>query len=189
MDDVFAVQTDVAKQVADALRVRILTPEKERIEKKPTESTIAYTLYLKGRFLWNKRGIDDLKEAAGCFEQAVKEDPTFALGYVGIADCAGLLRNNWGIDPKGNLEKAKMMAARALELDNGLGEAHATKGLILWQEYDLQRAEGEFKRAIELKLSYASAHQWYSSVLLAQLRWDESLKQIEKAVELIRFRQ
>jgi len=98
LDDVFEVQSDVAKQVAEALRVRILSSERERVERKPTENTTAYILYLKGRQLWNKRGLDDLKKARECFEEAVREDPGFALGYVGQADCAILLRDNFYIN-------------------------------------------------------------------------------------------
>ena len=184
LDDVFAVQSDVAKQVADALRVEILPRERERIERKPTESTEAYSLYLKGRHLWNRRMPDDVKKALEYFGLAIHEDPTFALGYVGEADCCLILRNNWSLDLQENLEKAKSMASRALELDPGLAEAHATKGLALRSEYNLQEAEAEFKRAIELKPSYATAHQWYHLVLLSQTRWDEALEQVEKALEL-----
>jgi TolB-like protein/Tfp pilus assembly protein PilF len=185
LDDIFAVQSDVAKQVAEALRVRILSSEKERVERKPTESTAAYTLYLRGRSLWNTRGLEDLKKAMEYFELAVLEDPGFALGYAGQADCALLLRNNWNIDPEENLAKAKAMLERALQLDPALAEAHATLAHVhASEEYDLRRAEEEFRRAIELKPSYATAHQWYFWVLLSELRWDEALKEIEKAVEL-----
>jgi TolB-like protein len=184
LDDIFEVQSDVAKQVADALRVKILTPERERIEKKPTESTVAYTLYLRGRSIWNKRGLEDLKKAMEYFELAVKEDPAFALGYVGQADCAVLLASNWGIDPEENLSKAKAMLERALQLDPALAEAHTTLGFVYENEYDLRGAEEEFEKAIELKPSYATTHQWYAMLLRAELRWDEALREIEKAVEL-----
>jgi len=184
LDDVFEVQSDIAKQVAEVLRVRILSSEKERVERKPTESTAAYTLYLMGRSLWNKRGLEDLKKAMECFELAVREDPSFALGYVGQADCAVVLRNNWGFHREENLEKAKALLEKTLKLDPALAEAHATLGLVCEDEYDLRRAEEEFKRAIELKPSYATAHQWYYEVLSLELRWDEALKEIERAVEL-----
>jgi len=184
LDDIFEVQSDVAKQVADALRVRILSPEMERIEKKPTESTTAYALYLKGRYHWNLRGIDDIKKAMEYFELAVHEDPGFALGYVGQADCCLILRNNWGIDRAGNLEKAEALVAKALELDPGLAEAHATRGLMLLQEYSLRQAEGELRKAIELKPSYAMAHMWYFLLLTGRLQWEEALEQIEKTLEL-----
>ena len=184
LDDVFEVQSDVAKQVADALRVKILTPELERVEKKPTESTEAYTFYLKGRYHWNKRGIDDLKKAMEYFELAVREDIDFALGYVGQADCASVLRQNWGIEPEANLERNRAMVAKALALDPGLAEAHAAKGFLLFNEYKPREAEDEFKKAIDLKPSYARAHQSYFHTLETQLRWDEAFEQIAKAVEL-----
>ncbi len=184
LDDVFEVQSDIAKQVAEALRVRILSSEEERVGRKPTESTAAYTLYLRGRNLWNKRGLEDLKKALEYFELAVHEDPGFALGYAGQADCFILLRTNWGIDPEENLAKAKAMAERALQLDPALAEAHTTLGFVYRAEYDLRRAEEEFRKAIALKPSYATAHQWYFWVLRSELRWDEALKEIEKAVEL-----
>ena len=184
LDDVFEVQSDVAKQVAEALRVKILTPEMERIERRPTESTVAYTLYLKGRQLWNNRGPDDLKKAIEYFKLSIHEDPHFALGYAGLADCCIMLRNDWGIDIEANLERTKTMVAKALELDPGLAEAHTTKGMVLLCEFDFRHAEDEFKKAIDLKPSYATAHQWYMHVLGPQMRWDEALEQIEKALEL-----
>jgi adenylate cyclase len=184
LDDVFEVQSDVAKQVADVLRVRVLGPEVERTEKKPTESTTAYTQYLKGRNLFNKRGLDNLKSALVCFELAVKEDPNFAMGYVGQAEVYRAIRNNYGIDVDSNLRKAKEMVATALGLDPGLAEAHATRGIVLAAEYDIRTAEEELKKAIELKPSMAMAHHYYSWLLNAQLRFDEARREIERALEL-----
>jgi adenylate cyclase len=187
LDDVFTVQTDIARHVADSLRVKILAPEKDRIDKKPTESTKAYSLYLRGRFHWNKRGIEDFRRAIEYFEQAVKEDPNFALGYVGLADVYELLATNWGVDAEANHEKAKAAVAKALNQDHDLAEAHATRGLILVRDYEIVQAEQEFRGAIELKPSYSSGHQWYFHLLLTQLRFDEALREIEKAVELDPF--
>jgi len=184
LDDVFEVQSDVAKQVAEALRVRILSPERERIEKKPTESTTAYTLYLKGRSIWNKRGLEDMKEAIEHFDLAVHEDPGFAPGYAGLADCYLLLRINWGIEREANLDKTKAMLTKAIGLDPELAEAHATRGLVLVSECLLRQAEEEYRKAIELKPSYAFARMWYFQLLAVQQRWDEAREQVEKAVEL-----
>ncbi len=189
LDDVFAVQTDIARQVAEALRVRILTPEIGRLEKKPTDSAKAYGLYLMGRYHWNKRGFEDINKAMDYFEGAVKEDPNFALGYVGLADCHEILVTNWQGDRNVHHEKAREMVARALALDPDLAEAHATNGLVHEDDFDLPKAEEEYRRAIELKPSYASAHQWYHWILLAQERWDEARQQIERAVELDPFSQ
>jgi TolB-like protein len=187
LDDIFEVQSDIAKQVADALMVRILFPEKGRIEKKLTESTEAYTLYLKGLYLWGKRTgerpLDAVKEAVQCFERAVKEDPGFALGYVWLAMCSVKL-TEFGVEISANLEKAKRMSARALELDSGLAEAHSSNGYALMYSYDMKGAEDEFKKAIQLKPSDAHAHLCYHFVLLFRHRWDEALEHIEAAVGL-----
>jgi TolB-like protein len=184
IDDVFEVQSDVAKQVADALRVKILSQELERIDKKPTDNIDAYALYLKGRQIWNKRGLDDMKEAAACFQQSVEKDPSFALGYAGQADSYLLLANNWREDPEQNLERAKTLVAKALELDPELAEAHATRGLILqWYGNSLEDADAEYRKAIELKPSYGTAHQWYASLLLDFDRFEDAFSEIKKALE------
>jgi TolB-like protein len=191
LDDIFEVQSDVAKQVAEALRVRILSPEKERIERKPTENTSAYTLYLKGSNLVRSKfsgstgqQAESLKSALKCFEQAVAEDARFALGYVGQAECCALLLREYGAEREAGLKKAKELLDRAFELDPELAEAHATRGLILEAEYRPQDEESELKKAIALKPSYASAHNTYYILLTAELRWEEALEQIERALEL-----
>lgn len=189
LDDVFGVQTDIAKQVSDALRVKILAPEIDRIARKPTESTEAYNLYLRGRYHLNKRTMEEINKAAEYFAQAVKEDARFALGHSGLADCYELLATNHSVDIDANHERAKMEVDIALGLDHDLAEAHATLGLILMDDFDFKGAEREFKRAIELKPSYATAHHWYFRVLRTESRWDEALQQIEKAVELDPFSQ
>jgi len=188
LGNLFSIQSDVAKEVADALRVRVLTPEIERIEKKPTESGTAYALFLRGRYFWNTRGADDLRRAREYFELAMHEAPHFALAHVGKADCEVALAITWGIDREANLNDAKRLVAKALELDSGLAEAHATMGHILAHEFLPREAEVELKKAVELKPSYSEAHLWYSvDVLLGQLRWAESLEELEKAVELDPF--
>ena len=184
LKNIFALQSEIARHVADSLRVKILSPETEQIDRKPTASTAAYSLYLKGRSHWNKRGIEDVKKAMEYFELSVHEDPNFVLGYVGQADCCIILRYNWALDREVNLENAKVMVAKSLKLDPELAEAHATNGLILQGEYRLREAEEEFRKSIELKPNYASGHQWYSTLLRDQLRWNEGLEQIEKALDL-----
>ncbi len=188
LDDVFAVQTDIAKQVSDTLKVKILESEIDSIDRRPTKNTKAYTLYLRGKYHLNRRGVEDIAKASEYFGQAVREDERFALGYVGLADCYELL-SNLTIDSSANHEKAKMAVAKGLELDGDLAEGHATRGLILFQEFSLREAEEEFRKAIETKPSYAPAHHWYFRLLLSKMRWDEALKQIERAVELDPFSQ
>jgi adenylate cyclase len=184
LDDVFEVQSDIARRIADALSINIRSPEIARIEKRPTQNTTAYSLYLKGRFLWNKRELDDLKEALVHFDRAVTEDPKFALGYVGKADCYSLLYRNYMIEGERNLRIADEMVTKALELDPDLAEAHTSRGMILSSQYEYREAEEEFRRAIELKPSYATAHQWYYWMLRSVCRWKEAMVEIEKAFEL-----
>src|SRR5437667_9711147 len=116
LDDVFSVQTDIAKHVSGALKVKSLYEEIESIDRKPTESTKAYTLYLRGRYHFNRRGVEDIVKASEYFGQAVREDERFALGYVGLADCYAVL-SNIGIVSGANHQTAKIAAATALERD------------------------------------------------------------------------
>jgi adenylate cyclase len=187
MQDIFEIQSDVARLTAEALKVKIFPSVNAKIQGRPTSSAEAYNLYLNGRFHWNRRGLDDVKKAIEYFVRAVKEDPDFALGYVGLGDCYHVLTTNFGLDAVENSRKAEEMVAKALELDPNLAEAHATRGVSLMTQFDLRGAEVEFRRAIELKPSYVSAHQWYCQLLIAQLRWDEAASHIEKAAELDPF--
>ena len=187
MDDVFEVQSDVARQVADALKVKIPTNEAERFERRPTKSTEAYTSYLKGMYWRQKwageRPVEAVKEAAQCFEQAVREDPGFALAYVGLAACSTKL-TEFGIETGANIEKAKKMSTKALELDPGLAEAYGSYGWALMYSYDLRRAEDEFKKAIQLKPSDANAHSGYYFIMQLRHKWEKALEHIETAVGL-----
>ncbi len=184
LQDIFAIQTDIAKRVADVLRVKILAGEKEQIEKKPTTSTEAYTLYLKGRYYWNERSKEGLTKAIEYFRQAIQLDPTYALGYSGLADCHFIIAQ-WGFeDPSANFQKAETFVTKALGLDEKLAEAHTTlAGVLQYFEYDQARAEEEFRRAIDLRPSYATAHQWYHLFLSGQERWEEAYAEITRALD------
>ncbi|MDA4128799.1 MAG: tetratricopeptide repeat protein [Thaumarchaeota archaeon] len=184
-DDVFAIQSDIAKQVADALKVRILPNETRQIEKEPTKSTEAHTLYLKGRYYWNERTRDNNAMAAKYFEKAISIDPTYAPAYVGLADCYIISGDYGWIEPRKAFPKAKEYISRALEIDPGLAEPHASLGVV-YNSYEAKwkESEEEFKRAIELKPSYAIAHMWYGLLLMSLKRFQEAYEQIEKAGEL-----
>jgi TolB-like protein/Tfp pilus assembly protein PilF len=186
LQDIFAVQSDVATNVADALKVKLLDREAAQIRKKPTENTEAYLLYLKGREYWNKRSESAIHRAMEYFQLALDADPDFALAHVGIADCWSVLPS-WGYTSVPEAApKGRQAVLKALKLDSALAEAHATYALELaLYEWKWEEAELEFKRAIELNPNYASAHQWYSfSVLRCNRRLDETLKEAYKALEL-----
>jgi len=184
--DIFAVQTDIAEQVAGALRVQLLPSERMAIERRRTQSMDAYTLYLKGRQLWNKRSKEEVEEALSCFNRALEIDPGFALAHVGIADCYGVM-GSWGYAPSAEmLPRMKQSILKALELDSNLAEAHTAYAQTLaYNEWKWEEGEHEFKRAIELNPNYATAHHWYSySVLRFARRIDEEMREAERALEL-----
>lgn len=182
LHDVFAIQSEVASKVAEALKIK---PENREVPRKsPTASTEAYTLYLKGRFHWSKRGLDDIRTALNYFQRSVKEDPKFAPGYVGLADCHLLFWETWQLDREENHEKARAAIETALVLDPGLAEAHASKGLLLTAEFRFREAAKYLEAALRINPNYAPAHLWLYQILLARLRWKEALEHVEKAVEL-----
>ena len=185
LDDVFAVQSDIAKQVAEALKVRILPDERHRIEKAPTESTEAFLLYLKGRYHWSERTESGLGKAIQYFEKAIEKDPKFALAYDGIAESYVILVNHGYVSSTKGHPKVKEYLTKALELDEGLGEAHATLGgLLADSQWAWDQAEKEFQRALALNPSYATAHHWYALILANTGKLREGLDEIEMARSL-----
>ena len=185
LQDVFVVQSQIATKVADALRIKLLASEASQIQKKPTGSTNAYLLYLKGRQHWNKRSEDSVRKAVHYFELAIDDDPSFALAYVGLADCYTVLYNHGYMDRAEAAEKARPAILKALELDEKSAEAHATYGWFLMDnDWNWDAAETEFKKAIELNENYASAHQWYSGLMQVEGRLEEALDEAKRALEL-----
>ncbi len=186
LTDVFAAESDIAKMIADTLRAKLSGSEQQAIAVRPTESAAAHQLYLRGRYFWNKRTGADLKKAIDYFNQAIDKDPNYALAYAGLADAYVLLPAFAEASPKDSLPQAKAAAAKALELDSTLGEAHATLANAL-VAYDLNFAEAnrEFRRAIELNPNYATAHQWYAETGLAPLgQFEEAIAEAKRALEL-----
>ncbi len=185
LKDVFAIQSDISKTIAHALKVQLLPKERATIENKQTVSPEAHTLYLKGRFYWNERNKPALAKAVEHFEEAIKLDPEYALAYSGLADSYFIIARNGFGNPLTNYQKARTFARKALELDENLPEAHATLAAVSQtHDYDWAKAEEEYKRAIELNPSYATAHQWYYILLFCQERLDEAYDEIKKALEL-----
>jgi TolB-like protein/tetratricopeptide (TPR) repeat protein len=184
LHDVFAVQSDIAQRVARALKIQLVAKEKKHVQRKPTKSTEAFTLYLKGRHYWNDRTKEGVNIAIEYLEKAIKVDPDFARAYLGLADCH-LILGDQGILPSGEaFPKARALATRALELDDSLAEAHATLGSVMRAEWDWGDSERELKRALELNPSYASAHHWYGVHLNVVGRHDEAMAEMKRAHEL-----
>jgi len=185
LTDLLGVQDEIAREITEKLRPHLNGEEKKRLGKRPTENPEAYQAYLVGRFHWNKRTEEGLKKAIEHFEQARAKDPAYALAYAGLADCYALLGDYSYLPPKEAFPKAKAAAARALELDETLAEAHTSLAFVKVQyDWDWPGAEEEYRRALALNPNYATAHQWYSEYLTAMGRHDEALAEIRRAQEL-----
>jgi TolB-like protein/Tfp pilus assembly protein PilF len=184
LNDIFEVQSDIAEQVADALRVRILFSEKERIEKKPTESVEAHTLYLKGVYQRNKWTASGWDRAIEYFKLACEQDPAFALAYARVAECY-VLTADVGMPSGEAIPKAKEYVSRALSLDDSLAEAHYAQAQVANQsDWDWAKAEESFKKALSLNPSLADAHNGYAWFLGMMGRFKEAASEAAKACEL-----
>ena len=185
MDDVFDIQEKVAGEIAGALKLQLTPGEHEELRKRYTEDTRAYQLYLKGRYYWNKRTIEGFNKAIEYFQQSVEADPNYALGYAGLADSYALQSGYSGIPAKDSFPKAEAAAMKALAIDHKLAEAQATIAIVKHDyHWDYEAAEREFRRAIELNPSYATAHHWFGGFLTFMGRFREGIAQIRQAQEL-----
>jgi tetratricopeptide (TPR) repeat protein len=155
------------------------------VEKPITTDAQAHDLYLKGRFHWNKRKVADIRKALDYFQLAVERDPKFALAWAAIAETYVVLPTyDTTVMSRDAYPKARQAAERALQIDQGIAEAHAAlAGVFFEYEWDTAAAEREFKKAIELKPNYAAAHYWYADYLAAQFRYDEALQHSKAARE------
>jgi len=186
ISDVIEVKQAIAREVTAKLKLKLTGEDQRRLAKGDSTNTEAYRFYLRGRYFWNKRTPDGMKQAIAEFQQAIDRDPNFALGYVGLADCyTGLTFYNFAA-PHEAMPKAKESAIKALSLDNTVAEAHASLAHVLMNyDWDWAMAEKEFKRSIELKPDYGTAHQWYAiHYLTATNRLEQSLQEMKRALEL-----
>ncbi|HEX8847249.1 MAG TPA: protein kinase [Pyrinomonadaceae bacterium] len=184
VSDIIALQDDISREISENLRLKLSGEEKRQLAKRYTENPEAYRLYWKGRYLWNKRRPEDVREAIQAFQQAIDLDPTYALAYTGLADCY-VLGNLLQMSPKEAMPIAIDKTNAALAIDQDLAEAHTSLAKIkLSYEWDWEGAEREFKRALQLKPGYATAHQWYGVYLSEMGRHDESLVERKRALEL-----
>src|SRR5213592_3656910 len=183
LTDIFAVETEIAKAVADVLQAKLTGSEQHVIAARPTANTEAHQLYLKGRFFWNKRTGSDLKKSIDYFQQAIAADPNYALAYAGVADAYVWLSGYTAGTPRDCYPKATAAAKKALELDDTLAEARTSLALAIWlYDFDFSQANREFQRAIELNPNYAIAHQQYGNITLSALgRFDDAIIEGKRA--------
>ena len=184
LTDIFAIESEIAKNVAENLKARLNGRAEEVLAARPTENPEAHELYLKGRYFWNRRSTASLRKAGDYFQKAIDLDPKYALAYAGLADVHSLVPVYAGTAPQDDVPKALAAARKAVELDDRLAESHTSLGNALVSSVQLKAAEAEFRRALELNPNYATAHQWLAECLFGQGRFSESLAENERAHEL-----
>jgi TolB-like protein/class 3 adenylate cyclase/lipoprotein NlpI len=185
MEDVFDIQEKVSAKIVDALRMQLSHKEKQTLQKRFTEDSQAYQLYLQGRFFWNKRDDEGLNIAIRYFEEALKKDPNYALAWAGLADSYSLMGEYTNISRREFYPKQMEAINKALEIDDHLAEAHISLAIsLMLNEWDWINSEKEFKIGIDLNPNYATGHHWYSQWLLYHGRFDEALNEISLAIEL-----
>lgn len=183
LDDIFAVQDEIAHAIVDALKVTLV--KEGQLAMRMTNNSEAYNLYLKGRYFWHQRTGSSFPAAIAQLENAVALDPEFARAWAGLAD-AYVLMPEYGLAATADaLPKAREAIRRALELDPNLAQAITTQAYVTYLfDHDWAEADALFRKAIELDPSYATAHQWYSEMLATMRRVDESLRSVRTALEL-----
>jgi len=184
LNDIFQVQTNIAKRVAEKLRVKLLANEEDRLDRRSVADMSVYKNYLRGRALLAKRKPSEMLEAKQFFEKAIAEDPKYAPALAGLADAYYLLGDYWAMPVDEARQRSREFLTKALKLDPDLAEARASLGLNLASEYRFTEAESEFRRSIDLNPSYATGHFWYAVCLGALRRYEEQLEQVEIAEQL-----
>jgi len=180
---VFTIEDELARSIVQALRPRLVKASSSLV-RQATASSEAHDVYLRGRHFASKRTEQGLKRAIDLFQQAVDLDPSYALAHVGLADSNILLIEYGKARLADVLPKAKAHAQKALGLDDQLAEVHASLAGISENEFDLKEAERQYKRAIELRPAYATAHHWYALLLLRLGRFEEGRAEAEQARQL-----
>ena len=185
VEDIFEVQSDIARRVAAALETALAPGIAAKMDRAPTEDLTAYNLYLRGRWFWHLRTEEGLRRSAEFFEGALARDSSFARAWAGMADALAVLAFYDYLPPEDAYPRAHHAATRALALDETLAEAHASLGYVtLYHGWDAVGAEAAFQRSIELNPSYSVGHQWYANHLVATGRFEEAELEMSRAREV-----
>ncbi len=185
IENLLAIQSEVARRIAEALEATLTPDEEDRLAALPTANLEAYDHYLRGRRFWNQRSLAAFDSAIQYFNRAVLLDPNYARAYAALAETYVLLPEYGGPSFPEILPVARAATERALALDTDLAEAYAASAYIKTRvEWDHEGAERDYRKAIERDPDYATAHQWYAELLNHTRRWDQSLEEARRAVEL-----
>jgi len=184
MEDVFAIQDEIARAIADKMHITLVGRVAEQLVRPSTKNLEAYDLYLRGRYFVNRGGEGPAK-GLECFEQALACDPEYGLAHAGIAEAYVWLGGLGIVRPREALPKAREAAIRALELDETLAEAHLRLGFVSWTyDFEWSNAEKQFLRSFELNPGLAQAHSGYGFFLASMGRYEESLAELRLGVDL-----
>ncbi len=185
LTDILVVQNEISREISNALSLKLGRDDEQNLEKKSTENTEAYQFYLKGRYYWNKRTLEDLNTALTYFRQAIDKDPNYALAHLGLAETYCVLPGYGDVQFRETYRLAKAAAQQALKIDPTLGEAYATIGYVEGEgDWDWKSADEHFKKAVTLKPNYATAHHWYGVFLSGMGREKEAERELLRALEL-----
>ena len=186
MEDIFEIQDEISQAIVEKLKVKLVGREKELLAKRYTDNLQAYNLCLRGRYYWYRRMPEAFQKAIGLYQQALAEDPNYALAHSGLADCHTLLAFYGPLPVKQSMPRAEAAALKALEIDADLAAAHASMGAVhSFYHWDWKGADREFRRAIDLDPSYTVGHLWHGILgLLPTGRLDEALAAWKRAAEL-----
>jgi serine/threonine-protein kinase len=185
-EDIFALQSEVAKAIAEEIQVTLSPEEETRLTTTRQIDPAAHEAYLKGRFFWNKRESEAVQRGLELFQQALEIDPSYAMAWVGVADSHIVASGDYlGLPAAEANDRARAAALRALELDESLAEAHISLAAVKMEgDWDLEGSEKEYQRGLELNPGYATGHQWYAELLSAMGRHEDSIAEMKKALEL-----
>lgn len=185
LTDIFAIQSDLALRIVQALEAELAPAERRRLARRPTTNPQAYTLYQRGRYFWNQRTSGAYAQAIDYFEGAIAADPQYAMAYAGLASVYSMQGLSGDLTPPEASERTRVTALKALELDDELAEAHTVLGGYYHvHAWDSEAAEREHLRAIELDPNYSTARHWYGNFLTPVGRLEEAIAQKRKSVEL-----
>ena len=185
LSDLVSLQSEVARDISNKLTPKLSSADKAKVEKNYTADADAYQLYLRGKFYWNNRTGEALKKAAEFYQKAIEKDPDYALAYSGLAETYVLFSSYGVASASDSMPQAKAAAMRALQIDERLAEAHTALAFYLSNyEWDREGSEKAYRRSIELKPDYSTAHHWLGADLGNLKRFDESIAEIKRAEEL-----
>lgn len=182
--DALSIKQAIAREVTEKLRLRLSGEQQRQMVRRETNNAEAYQFYLRGRYYWNRRSADGLKKAIVEFQQAVDRDPSYALGYSGLADCYIVLEEYAGTPATETLPKAQAAVERALQIDDSLVEARTSSAYLLHNQWRWAESDEEFRKAIALNPNYPTMHHWYSITFRPKRQFDEALREMKRAQEL-----